>query len=585
MSLNNQAKALSIASLGFCVLPIAAGTKRPPKDFTWSQYRLHPVPESVIRKSFLDGEQIAIICGLVSNHLEVLDFDTQGTGDAPHFQEWVDRLSEYGHDDLLKKLRVASTPSGGFHVYYRCKGYVESNKKLAEAKELINGKDCLIETKGDGGYVLAPPSQGYSWLNGSFETISEITPEERSTLIAFAKSFHQKTMADVERFEKVTTYRGERPGDKYNETQDPRQLLEKHGWDCIGKSGKNEMWRRPGKKERAPSGTYRSDLNVFYCFSSNASPLVSGRGYSPFSLFVQLEHGGNASNAARGAAELLGMAKPSPSQPSSTPAPKLTATDADDLFDSKPIEEYDIEKPEFGIFGKYFRSGQMNIFDAPGGIGKTTILLKIIANGSKGYDDYHEQKMIPFRTLYFTTEDTGGDIHSAYKQMGGRDGCLELNSRVLDLRGDVIKGLKRKIETGGFKLVIFDPLITYMHGVSNINDPKAVNEYLAPLRAVAMETGACIINIRHFAKGAKFKEMEEMGSGTNQFRDSHRSQVVMCWHPEHKGMRCLFHTKGSLVTEMCEPFGWERGKSGFVWVYPSGMDLDAFSHKPTGTGK
>ena len=48
------------------------------------------------------------------------------------------------------------TPSGGAHLFFAADGVTCSVDKIALG----------VDTRGDGGYVIVPPSPGYSWLNG-----------------------------------------------------------------------------------------------------------------------------------------------------------------------------------------------------------------------------------------------------------------------------------------------------------------------------------------------------------------------------------------------------------------------------------
>ena len=87
---------------------------------------------------------------------------------------------------------------------------------------------------------------------------------------------------------------GNRPGDDYNARGDWFALLTAHGWRCVGSKGYETYWKRPGKDERGWSATVNyADLNLLYIFSSNAWPFKSGRGYSLFSAYAILNHGGD----------------------------------------------------------------------------------------------------------------------------------------------------------------------------------------------------------------------------------------------------------------------------------------------------
>ena len=131
---------------GLSVVPILAdGSKRPAVPWKALQQK-RPTDAELVRWFGPEKHGLAIICGQVAGNLEVLDFD-----DGEACFAWRD-LVEAELPGLLGKLPVVSTPRGGFHVYYRLRNRPPGNQKLA----LRRGKETLIETRGEGGYVLAP---------------------------------------------------------------------------------------------------------------------------------------------------------------------------------------------------------------------------------------------------------------------------------------------------------------------------------------------------------------------------------------------------------------------------------------------
>jgi putative DNA primase/helicase len=51
---------------------------------------------------------------------------------------------------------IAATQNGGAHLYFKADGVTCSADKIAPG----------VDTRGDGGYVIIPPSPGYRWLKG-----------------------------------------------------------------------------------------------------------------------------------------------------------------------------------------------------------------------------------------------------------------------------------------------------------------------------------------------------------------------------------------------------------------------------------
>lgn len=276
---------------------------------------------------------VAIAGGLVSGGLnptlglalEIIDHDAPALLD-----EWRE-LVEEAAPGLLATLPQVATPKGGLHVYYRCVAY-GGNQKLAEAESpvapgtpgahLRNGQwwktETLIETRGQGGYVIAPGSplsthasgKPYTLINGDLLHIPTITPHERDVLLTCARALNQLSKPNVTaaaRPAPPTNSPTLSPGDDFNARGDVPGLLKKHGWTYLGTSSAGERWMRPGGQHNSatlfPSGW-------LYVFSSNAAPFNADH-YSPFAVYTILEHGGDYSAAATAlAAQGYGLKAP-----------------------------------------------------------------------------------------------------------------------------------------------------------------------------------------------------------------------------------------------------------------------------------
>src|SRR5262249_39576105 len=118
------------------------------------------------------------------------DFDRPGLFDD--FQ----RLVEEAAPGLVARLPRVATPGGGAHLYYYC-DVIGTSQKLAKDEK---GK-TLIETRGQGGYVLAPPSPACCHPDGkpyvhvagpALPDIPRITSDEREALLTAARSFDRR---------------------------------------------------------------------------------------------------------------------------------------------------------------------------------------------------------------------------------------------------------------------------------------------------------------------------------------------------------------------------------------------------------
>ena len=131
---------------------MADGSKTPALD-TWKELQERLPTDSELRKWFGGGEilGIATIGGSVSGNLEQLDFDHDAVYTYPRWCELV----EAEFPGLAAKFGTIQTPKVGNHVKYRVADFaVPGNGKLATSAD----KRTIIETRGEGGYCIAPGS-------------------------------------------------------------------------------------------------------------------------------------------------------------------------------------------------------------------------------------------------------------------------------------------------------------------------------------------------------------------------------------------------------------------------------------------
>ena len=161
---------------GLCVLPAHVREKRPTLAH-WKRAQ-HQLPDARdLERWFRASPGICIVTGQVSGNLEVLDFDAEGE----LFWTWHERVTSQ-NPELADRLVIERSPSGGFHVVYRCEEPVCRSMKLAQRKQVvpdgspvtISGKVykprlqdgewfvilTLIETRGEGGLFLCHPTPG-----------------------------------------------------------------------------------------------------------------------------------------------------------------------------------------------------------------------------------------------------------------------------------------------------------------------------------------------------------------------------------------------------------------------------------------
>lgn len=318
----DAARALTLA--GCCVIPARTdGSKAP--AVKWEQYQ-HSLPageqlEDWFGSGRYDG--LGVVCGAVSGGLEMLELE----GRAVHLaSKLLQALADHGAGELWSRMcagYLERSPSGGYHFLYRLDGtdgaVARGNTKLARrpasADEIAavptDKVKVLIETRGEGGFVITAPSGGrthptgaeWTLLAGGPATIPTITGDERDLLYAIASMFDEMPAVDPpsSKREAVAAGAGERPGDHFNTAATWDEILAPHGWKRTRKTfdGNGAAWTRPGKQGgvSATTGTASDGVDRLYVFSTSTE-FETERPYSKFAAYAQLEHGGDLSAAA-----------------------------------------------------------------------------------------------------------------------------------------------------------------------------------------------------------------------------------------------------------------------------------------------
>lgn len=153
--------AMRYLALGLSIIPIRFSDKTPAIE--WKQYQTQQVEEHIVTGWFEDGVPdgkggltkafgLGIVTGEISN-LVVCDCDNQ--------EALTYAVTEAG---LFSLLTVSTTR--GQHIYFRHPGHAVQNKAGGQGRDwpAVTGLDL----RGDGGYVLAPPSIKFN-EDGSFK--------------------------------------------------------------------------------------------------------------------------------------------------------------------------------------------------------------------------------------------------------------------------------------------------------------------------------------------------------------------------------------------------------------------------------
>jgi replicative DNA helicase len=261
----------------------------------WKKYQTTKPTDKELEELFSLGspEYIAIICGKVSGNLEVVDVDTKHDTTGLLWND-LETLLKDNLPELYNSLVIATSVSGGKHIYYRCE-IITSNKKLATN----TNKEVLIETRGEGGYIIAYPSPGYSFIQSNVNQIPTITPEQREIVLSICRSFNEvQEVETIPTYKPTTTYRnsGVSPFEDYNLRGDVIGLMEQKGWTVTKRDSQRIYLKRPGDTKSRYSGNFHTGLKVLKVFSSSTEFDID-KGYNPSQVYSLLECNGDNSLA------------------------------------------------------------------------------------------------------------------------------------------------------------------------------------------------------------------------------------------------------------------------------------------------
>jgi hypothetical protein len=274
---------------------------------------------------------VGIVCGRLSGGLEAIDVDLKYYLTGKLFENYKRLINEVDKT-LLAKLVVQKTKSGGYHLIYRCSS-ISGNVKLANRPtteqekretyeqtykaELINNPDdnkaklladkaaksdkvrVLLETRGEGGYIMCFPSDGYELIHRDYYGVTEISPDERETLHNIARQFNQVfEEVSVPKKTNLPKIKGLSPFDDYNRRGDVVGLLTTNGWKIVGQKGNKTVFLRPGQTSSSSSGNFDHDKNWFSVFTTSTE-FEPCHAYLPYAVYAVLECNKDFSEASK----------------------------------------------------------------------------------------------------------------------------------------------------------------------------------------------------------------------------------------------------------------------------------------------
>jgi hypothetical protein len=223
--------------------------------------------------------------------LECVDIDTKVFSTQIEKDEFWNEYYQTLKDSIVDfedKFAVYITRSGGFHILYKSKRVV-GNTDIAKLK---GHKECLIESRGRGGYIFAYPNKRYAKKN--YFEIDFITDADRETLWNISKSYNfiEEKPEEPKKDKKIYSVDEITPWQDFNDKTDIWSVIQEDFFvPSNGQKKKHYLIKRHGS-EAAHSGYVFRDSGCMFLFTT-ATIYPHEKLVSAFAAYTYKYHNGD----------------------------------------------------------------------------------------------------------------------------------------------------------------------------------------------------------------------------------------------------------------------------------------------------
>lgn len=270
MDNDSSTAALVLAELGVRVFPCRPLDKRPVLN-GWPAAATSNPPDHW----FAGGNNLAIRCGRTDTSISIFVVDIDIKGGAPGAESWAEFCDAHPEVRAEAQLTASvSTPSGGWHFYFA----------VPDGYDLpTNGKPWPgVDIRGEGGYVLAPPSRlengEYVWVRTiEDDGIMYAPPALMDAVLTPSRSEPAGTPRSVPSMSRPHVSRetfDDNPIDHACDNFEVDSWLRRSGWQPGAYRNNETQFTRPGKSMRdGTSATFHHDTNIVNVYTSTIDPI------------------------------------------------------------------------------------------------------------------------------------------------------------------------------------------------------------------------------------------------------------------------------------------------------------------------
>ena len=519
---------------GLNILPLAKGKKHPPLSIKWKEFgeeRMSDSKHKSIFSSYDPINGIGLVTGKGSGNVEAIDIDTKNDPGEKVFNLFRKSIKDL---PVFQSLIKTKTKNDGRHLIYRC-AVIDGNEKLARAEGI---KEAAIETRGKNAFLVLPPTEGYTFLEGSDLTnIQTISVEDRNKLRTIAKQCEVKNPKEDSRgndlflqneSQNFSKHEVERNpfghASNYSQKTDPGKVLRKHGWLSLGRAmdGKTH-YRRPGKDDGV-SANWDPESKVFYVHTT--STVLPQGPLSSFSVFAYLEHEGNFEKAEKAVITEFLISSELPSL--------ITASDL-----PKTKEELERIRPDIAMQGILYIGGSL-VIGGTTKVGKSIVVSSLVIAATTG-GLFMGKQMKEMKVLLIDLE---VDSYEIFKRLHGvapkdENGTAQYSENLFILslrkhpdlldREKLLPFIKKLKDMHGFDLIVLDCAYQIMGGLDeNANGQMTeLGRFFSELQ----KGNTSLVVVHHFGKGESHtKSVWDRFRGASSFGALFDACIVLAAH-------------------------------------------------------
>jgi hypothetical protein len=213
--------------------------------------------------------------------------------------------------------------------------------------------------------------------------------------------------------------------------------------------------------------------------------------------------------------------------------------------------------------------GMLTSLEGNPGVGKSFLTHALAAAISNGRPLPLQDARPPADALLLTTEDAiAHTIKPRLEGLGANMERIHVYDESLPLDDQGVENLENLVKALRAQLVIIDPITAFLPVKMDINRANEVRSVLSSLSRLADRRRCAIVIIRHLTKSKASKAIYQ-GLGSIDFSAACRSVLLAGNDPDNEQHRALVQTKNNLGP-IAEATGYRIDRSGnFRWTGPS----------------